>query len=90
MQGTHTRLEDCRDTNRGAQSLRKQYLIVFGAKAGHHDAKDVQDAANQKQPPRTIVIVYDANERALKRSQHLRFGGRDHGVHQAHHEKDLQ
>ena len=71
-QRTHTRLEYCRDTYRGAHSLRKKYLIVFSAKASHHDAKDVQKAANQEQPPRTIVIVHDAEERALKRNQHLR------------------
>ena len=67
---THTRLEDCRDAYRGAQSLCKKYLIVFGAEAGHHDAKDVQEAANQEQPPRTKVIVHDADKRALKRNQH--------------------
>ena len=74
IQGTHTGLEDCRDTYRGAQSLRKKHLVVFGAKAGHHDTKDVQEATNQEQPPRTIVIVHDADERALKRNQHLRSG----------------
>ena len=72
IQGPHTGLKDCRDTYRGAQSLRKKYLIVFGAKAGHHDAKDVQEAANEEQPPWTIVIEYNADERALKRNQHLR------------------
>ena len=52
--------------------MRKKYLIVFSAKASHHDAKDMHEAANHKQPPRTIVIVHDADERALKSNQHLR------------------
>ena len=52
----------------------KKYLIIFGAEASHHDAKDVHEAANHNQPPRTIVIVHDADERALKRNQHLRSG----------------
>ena len=54
--------------------MRKKYLIVFGGKASHHDAKDVKEAANQEQPPRTIVVVHDADERTLKRNQHLRPG----------------
>ena len=56
--------------------MRKKYLIVFRAKAGHHDAEDMQEAANQEQPLWSIMIVHGADERPLKRNQQVRCSDR--------------
>jgi hypothetical protein len=49
--------------------LRQEDLVVFGADAGHHDAKNVHEAADQQQPSRAISIVDEADKHPLCNDQ---------------------
>jgi hypothetical protein len=62
-----TRLEDCRHSNGGANSLSEEDLPIAGAQAGHHDAKDMQDASDEHQPSWTIVVEQGTNDWTLQR-----------------------
>lgn len=57
-----TWLEDGGDTNGRADTLRQQDLVVLGAQAGHHDTEDVENAADEDEPPRTVLVVESSND----------------------------
>ena len=44
-------------------TLSQDELIVLGSKAGHHQAEDFEERADDEQPSRSVVVVDLANER---------------------------
>lgn len=62
---TRTWLEDARGTDRGADALGEENLVVLCPEAGHHDSEYVQDAADKRQPPRTVPVIDDADKWTL-------------------------
>jgi hypothetical protein len=63
---TLTRLDNGRDSNGRADSLRQKDLIVLGADGGHHDAKDVEEGSHKDELARTISIVELSNNGTLQ------------------------
>jgi hypothetical protein len=42
-------------------------LVIFRAERHHHQAEDVQESADQKQPARTVTVEQSADDGSLSR-----------------------
>ena len=60
------RVEDHGCADGGAEGLAEQDLIVRVGDTGHHETKDVHEAADKQQRTRTVVVKNFAHDRAAE------------------------
>jgi hypothetical protein len=64
-ESAHRGIEHCAGTQRTANALRENDLVVFGGDGGHHQAEDMEERAAKEDPTRTIVVIKLAKDGAL-------------------------
>ena len=57
--------EDGAGTQRAADALGQDELIVFGGYAGHHQAEHMQDTTEEQRPPGPIAVEEPAKDGTL-------------------------
>jgi hypothetical protein len=64
-ESAHRGIEHCAGTQRTANALRENDLVVFGGDGGHHQAEDMEERATKEDPTRTIVVIKLAKDGTL-------------------------
>ena len=74
--GGHGRVEDGGGAEGREDALGEDELVVFGGKRGHHEAEDVQEAANEEEVAGAVTVV-DFTHYGTAEEHHEGFEGRD-------------
>jgi hypothetical protein len=64
-ESAHRRVEDHTSSDRTADALSEDELVIFGGERCHHEAEDMEEGASKENPSRTIVVIQLADDRTL-------------------------